>query len=44
MKTKTYCFSVAAGKNFDRALNTVLQELKKEGFGIVTDNSIFKRS
>jgi uncharacterized protein (DUF302 family) len=37
MRTETYGFSVAAGKDFDRALDTVVQELKKEGFGIVTD-------
>ena len=37
MKTGTYGFSVAAGKDFDRALDIVVHELKNEGFGIVTD-------
>ncbi len=37
MKRETYGFSVPAGSNFDHALNVVIQELKKEGFGIITD-------
>jgi uncharacterized protein (DUF302 family) len=37
VKAKTYGFSVDAGKDFERALNMTMQELKKEGFGIVTD-------
>src|SRR5437867_4345138 len=37
MKPGTYGFSVCAGKNFDRALGIVVEELKKEGFGIITD-------
>jgi uncharacterized protein (DUF302 family) len=37
MKSETYGFSVAAGKDFDRALDIVVHELKNEGFGIVTD-------
>ena len=37
MKSQTYGFSVAAGRDFDRALKITVEELKKEGFGIVTD-------
>jgi uncharacterized protein (DUF302 family) len=37
VRSKTYGFSVGAGKDFERALTTTIQELKKEGFGIVTD-------
>lgn len=37
MKSQTYGFSVAAGQDFDRALKITVEELKKEGFGIVTD-------
>jgi uncharacterized protein (DUF302 family) len=37
MKPGTYGFTADAGKNFDHALNLVIQELKNEGFGIITD-------
>ena len=37
MKSKTYGFWVDAGKDFSRALSMTVQELKKEGFGIVSD-------
>jgi uncharacterized protein (DUF302 family) len=37
MKSKTYGFSMDAGNHFERALNMTVQELKKEGFGVVTD-------
>ena len=46
MKRETYGFSAAAGRNFDRALKAVVDELKKEGFGIITDidfQAIFKQ-
>jgi uncharacterized protein (DUF302 family) len=35
--TKTYGFSIDAGNDFERALKMTIQELKKEGFGVVTD-------
>ncbi len=41
----TYGFSVAAGKNFDQALNAVVAGLRQESFGVVVDidmQSIFK--
>jgi uncharacterized protein (DUF302 family) len=37
VKSNTYGFSVDAGKDFERVLNVTIQELKNEGFGIVTD-------
>jgi uncharacterized protein (DUF302 family) len=37
VKSKTYGFSVDAGKDFERALTMTIQELKKDGFGIVSD-------
>jgi uncharacterized protein (DUF302 family) len=37
VKSKTYGFSVDAGKDFERVLTMTIQELKKEGFGVVTD-------
>lgn len=37
MRPGTYGFTADAGKNFDEALKLVIQELKKEGFGIITD-------
>jgi uncharacterized protein (DUF302 family) len=37
VKSKTYGFSVDAGKDFEHALTLTIQELKKEGFGVVTD-------
>lgn len=43
--SRTYGFSIQFGKNFDRALNVVTRELKKQGFGIVSDinlQAIFK--
>jgi uncharacterized protein (DUF302 family) len=43
--SRTYGFSIQFGKNFDRALDVVTRELKKQGFGIVSDinlQAIFK--
>jgi uncharacterized protein (DUF302 family) len=37
MKPGMYGFAVEAGSNFDEALNLVVEGLKKEGFGIITD-------
>ena len=40
-----YSFSMQAGQDFNRAIDAVARELKKQGFGIVTDidlQSIFK--
>ena len=37
MKTGAYGFAVEAGNNFEDALKVVIDELKKEGFGIITD-------
>jgi uncharacterized protein (DUF302 family) len=37
MRPGTYGFTADAGKNFDEALKLVVQELKTEGFGIITD-------
>jgi uncharacterized protein (DUF302 family) len=34
---KTYGFSIQAGRNFDRAVEVVKRELKKKGFGVVSD-------
>jgi len=45
MGTSTYGFSMEAGQDFNRAIEAVTRELKKQGFGIVTDidlQSIFK--
>lgn len=42
---QVYGFSIYGGKDFDRALSLVTAELKKQGFGIVTDidmQAIFK--
>jgi uncharacterized protein (DUF302 family) len=33
----TYGFSIQIGRDFDRALDVLTRELKKEGFGIVCD-------
>ena len=33
---RTYGFSIQFGKDFDRALEVVTRELKKQGFGIVS--------
>ena len=33
----TYGFTVEAGNNFDQTLSHVVEELNKEGFGIITD-------
>ena len=41
----TYGFSIDAGKDFDHVLEVVTRELKKQGFGIVSDidlQTIFK--
>jgi uncharacterized protein (DUF302 family) len=41
----SYGFSIQAGQNFDHALDVVTRELKKQGFGIVSDidlQAIFK--
>ena len=37
MRSETYGFRVAAGKNFERTLNMTVGQLKKEGFTVVTD-------
>jgi uncharacterized protein (DUF302 family) len=37
MKPGAYGFSVEAGTNFDKAVKLVIEELKKEGFGIISD-------
>ena len=40
-----YGFSIQAGQDFNRVIDAVARELKKQGFGIVTDidlQSIFK--
>jgi len=37
MRPGTYGFTVEAGRDFENALNFVIRELKKEGFGIITD-------
>jgi uncharacterized protein (DUF302 family) len=42
---RTYGFSIEFGPNFDRALDVLTRELKKQGFGIVSDinmQAIFK--
>src|SRR5262249_15454476 len=42
---RTYGFSMQFGTDFDRALDVLTRELKKQGFGIVTDinlQAIFK--
>jgi uncharacterized protein (DUF302 family) len=39
---KTYGFSVEAGKDFERILSLVSQELKSQGFGIVSDIDLQK--
>ena len=41
----TYSFSVEAGKDFDRAINSVRAGLRQEGFGVVVDidmQAVFK--
>jgi uncharacterized protein (DUF302 family) len=41
----TYAFSVHAGREFERAVDSVMRALKKQGFGIVSDidmQAIFK--
>ena len=41
----TYGFSIDAGRDFDRTVETVLRGLKKQGFGVVSDidmQAIFK--
>ena len=43
--SSAYGFSIQAGQDFSRAIEAVTRELKKQGFGIVTDidlQSIFK--
>ena len=43
--SRTYGFSIQFGGDFDRALDVVMRELKKQGFGIVSDinlQAIFK--
>jgi len=43
--SRTYGFSIQIGRDFDRALDVLTQELKKQGFGIVSDidlQAIFK--
>ena len=43
--SSTYGFSIQAGQDFNRVIDAVTRELKKQGFGIVTDidlQSIFK--
>jgi uncharacterized protein (DUF302 family) len=43
--TGTYGFSIQFGTDFDHALDVLTRELKKQGFGIVTDinmQAIFK--
>src|SRR2546423_53098 len=35
--TRTYGFSIHFGTDFDHALDLLARELKKQGFGIVTD-------
>jgi uncharacterized protein (DUF302 family) len=43
--SRIYGFSIQFGTDFDRALDVVTRELKKQGFGIVTDidlQAIFK--
>jgi uncharacterized protein (DUF302 family) len=37
VKSKAYGFSVDAGKDFERVLTLTIEELKKQGFGVVTD-------
>jgi uncharacterized protein (DUF302 family) len=37
VKSKAYGFSVDAGKDFEHALTMTIEELKRQGFGIVTD-------
>jgi uncharacterized protein (DUF302 family) len=37
VKSKTYGFSIEAGNDFERALKMTIQELKKDGFSVVTD-------
>src|SRR5262245_1875804 len=42
---RTYGFSMQFGNDFDRAVSALTRELKKQGFGIVTDinlQAIFK--
>ena len=39
---KTYGFSVEAGKDFERILSLVTNELKAQGFGVVSDNNLQK--
>jgi uncharacterized protein (DUF302 family) len=39
---KTYGFSVEAGKDFERILSLVIQELKSQGFSIVADIDLQK--
>jgi uncharacterized protein (DUF302 family) len=39
---KTYGFSVEAGKDFERIFTLVSQELKSQGFGIVSDIDLQK--
>ena len=43
--SRTYGFSIQFGRDFERALDVVTRELKKQGFGIVSDinlQAIFK--
>jgi uncharacterized protein (DUF302 family) len=43
--SRTYGFSIQFGTNFDHALDMLTRELKKQGFGIVSDinmQTIFK--
>ena len=43
--SRTYGFSIQLGTDFDHALNVLTRELKKQGFGIVSDinmQAIFK--
>ena len=43
--SSAYGFSIQAGQDFNRVIDAVARELKKQGFGIVTDidlQSIFK--
>jgi uncharacterized protein (DUF302 family) len=43
--SRTYGFSIQFGANFDHALDVLTRELKKQGFGIVSDinmQAIFK--
>ena len=45
MMSHTYGFSIDAGKDFEHVLDVVTRELKKQGFGIVSDidlQAIFK--